>query len=178
MSNSWGRPPRNEVWQDLQALAIWLFVIGIIGYLLFPSFFKDVYTRLTVPVVETTAAGDSTSTGDSAYESPASGQEYPELPEYTELYNSLYTGKDEVSAGYWVIFVADGQFNQLGISLETYNFLMRIIENDRNSVVKNTVIFAANGQIQKNIVSDEVYAIISSLATIDGRKNEGSAGGA
>jgi len=127
-----------------------------------------------VPIVETANMEDSNlaATESPYYETPATSQEYPELPEYTGLYGSLYTEDNEVSSGYWVIFVAQGEFSQLAISLESYEFLMRIIENDRNSVLKNTVIFAANGQIQKIVVSDEVYAIITSLATIDIRKSE------
>ena len=49
MANTWGRPPKNDIWNDLRALALWVFIVGIVGYLLFPDFFHNVYEHLTMP---------------------------------------------------------------------------------------------------------------------------------
>ncbi len=166
MPGSWGRPPRYEIWQDLQSLALWVVIIGVVGFLLFPGFFKDVYARLTDPYVETT---DSSLT----YTMPASSTEsnssaFP-LQGFPNVYNELYNGKSEVSSGYWVMFVADGEFKQLAVTNDAYAFLLKLIEKDQKGVVKNTLILAANGQIRKYIVTEEVYSIIINMAAIDSR---------
>lgn len=171
MPNSWGRPPRNEIWQDLQALALWILIIGIVGYILFPTFFKDVYSHLTTPAAETSTLNtdytlDNTSSTDSTDPLASTGQDF------SNVYNALYNGKSEVSSGYWIIFVADGEFRQLAVSSDSYAYLLRLIESDQNAVVKNSLILAANGQIRKFVVSDEIYAIISNMSTIDGRSKK------
>lgn len=175
MPNNWGRPPRHEMWQDLQALAIWVLIIGVVGYLLFPNFFKDIYTRLATPVTATGNLSDvnlpntqnsvdtSTATDSSANILPSDGS--------SNVYSTLYSGRNDISSGYWVIFVAENAFNQLSVSSDTYAFLQRVIESDQKNGGKNAIILAANGQIQKYNVSDEIYAIISNLAIIDSRNH-------
>ncbi len=171
MPDLWGRPPRNQMGQDIQALAIWVLIIGVVGYLLFPTFFRDVFSRMSVPVAETSNLADVNLPNTTGLEplnsSNLSTQDYP------SVYNSLYNSKNEVSSGYWVIFVAEGEFKQLSVTSESYAFLLRLIESDQKAVVKNSVILTANGQIRKYIVSDEIYSIINNISTINDRTRSG-----
>lgn len=167
MPNSWGRPPRNEIWQDLQALALWVVIIAVAGYLLFPNFFKDVYAKVSEPAAVTDTLNEVTLPATS--ETDSLDSQLWNLPTFPSVSNSLYNGKSEISTGYWIIFVADGEFQQLAVNSESYAFLLRLIESDSKATVKNTVILAANGQIRKYIVSDEVYAVITNMNVIDAR---------
>jgi hypothetical protein len=42
------------MWSDMQAIAVWVVIVGVVGYLLFPSFFQNVYSVLTNPLAEST----------------------------------------------------------------------------------------------------------------------------
>lgn len=183
MPNSWGRPPRYDIWQDLQALAFWVLLIGVGGYILFPNFFGDVYSRLTDPtaqMVDTNSGSydpnllqGSYSTGTYDPETSISGLFQPGYSNPGSITSSMYNLSSEVSTGYWVLFVADGNFKQLSVTSESYTFLLRLIEKDKNGEAKNTVILASNGQIRKYIVTDEIYTIITNMATIDTRDKTG-----
>lgn len=177
MPNSWGRPPRNDMWQDMQALAFWVLIIGVVGFFIFPTLFKDVYSRLTDPM--TTAAADTSTVGNYGLnlDSSSLNQDTSGLltqPGYTSsVMTGLYGNNNEVSTGYWLIFVAEGNFKQLSVTSETYTFLTNLIDKDKNVDSKNTVILAANGQIRKFTVSTEVYTIITNMASIDTRTKTG-----
>lgn len=173
MANTWGRPPRSEIWQDLQALALWVFIIGVAGFVLFPNFFKDIYSHLSDPVTETTTFNDQYTLNNSV--NPNTGLSDNQAffgQDFSNVSNSLYSnGSNEVSSGYWVIFVADGEFKQLSVSGDAYAFLLQLIESDNKVTGKNTIILSANGQICKYVVSDEIYMIITNMALIVGRIN-------
>lgn len=171
MPSNWGRPPRNEIWQDLQALALWILIIGVVGYVLFPNFFKDIYSRLSDPVTETSTLNDTytLNNSDDLYKN-SNDQQTLLGQDFSSVSNALYNnGKNEVNSGYWVIFVAEGEFKQLAVSTEAYAFLLRLIQSDQNVGGKNSVILAANGQIQKFMVSEEIYTIINNMALIVNR---------
>ncbi|ODA39402.1 hypothetical protein [Desulfosporosinus sp. BG] len=171
MPSAWGRPPRNDLWHDLQALALWILIIGVVGYILFPNFFKDIYSRLSDPVTQTSTLNDNYTLNNSANLYPDANDSQQSLgQDFSSVSNALYNnGKNEVSTGYWVIFVANGEFKQLAVSNDAYAFLLRLIESDQTVTGKNTVILTANGQIQKFIVSEEIYTIINNMALIVGR---------
>jgi len=173
MSNTWGRPPRNEIWQDLQALALWILIIGIVGYVLFPNFFKDIYSNLADPVTQTSALNDQYTLNNSVNTNNDMSDTQNFLgQDFSSVTNALYNnGNSEVSLGYWVIFVADGEFKQLSVSSDSYAYLLRLIESDQKALGKITVILSANGQISKYIVSEEIYAIITNMALIVARNN-------
>lgn len=175
MPSAWGRSPRNDLWKDLQALALWILIIGVVGYILFPNFFKDIYSRLSDPVTQTSTLNDNYTLNNSSNLNTNTYDQQALLgQDFSSVSNALYNnGKNEVSSGYWVIFVAEGEFKQLAVSSEAYAFLLRIIESDQSVVGKSTVILAANGQIQKFTVSEEIYAIINNMALIAGRVNKG-----
>lgn len=183
MPNSWGRPPRYDIWQDLQALAFWVLLIGVGGYILFPNFFGDVYSRLTDPsaqMVDTDSGSydpsllqETYSTGTYDPTTTVSGLFQSGYPNPALITSSMYNLSSEVSTGYWVLFVADSDFKQLAVTSESYTFLVRLIEKDKGGEAKNTVILASNGQIRKYIVTDEIYTIITNMAAIDTRAKTG-----
>lgn len=174
MPNIWGRPPRNEIRQDLQALALWILIIGVVGYILFPNFFKGIYTSLSNPVTQTSALNENYSLNDSTNTTTGTADPQALLgQDFSNVSNALYNnGKNEVSSGYWVIFVSDGEFQQFAVSSDAYNFLFKLIESDQNATGKSTIILAENGQIKKFIVSDEINTIINNMALIVGRLNK------
>ena len=171
MPNTWGRPPRSELWQDLQALALWILIIGVVGYILFPNFFKDIYSRLAEPATQTSTLNDNYTLNNSVNANTDGTNPQAQLgQDFSSVADALYNnGNSEVSSGYWIIFVAEGQFKQLAVSSEAYAFLLRIIEGDQNATGKSTVILAANGQIRKFTVSEEVYTIIMNMSLIGDR---------
>lgn len=186
MPNSWGRPPRYDIWQDFQALAFWVLIIGVAGYILFPNFLGDIYSRLTDPsaqIVDTTAGSYDPNLGQGTYNTydtgtynpgTAAGILFPSgYSNASSTTSSLYNLGNEVATGYWVLFVADGAFKQLSVTSESYTFLLRLIEKDKNKEGKNTIILASNGQIRKYVVTDEIYSIITNMASIDSRSKTG-----
>ncbi|NLI91802.1 MAG: hypothetical protein GX434_06215 [Peptococcaceae bacterium] len=167
MRTEWGRPPKNDLWSDIQALALWVFIVGIVGYLLFPDFFHSVYNRLTLTSGETESIGEITLPSSNINLSDTSSQY--SLP---NVYNSIYSGNSEISDGYWALFVMENEFSQLALSTESYAFVLKLIDGDRKAEVKNTVLLAANGKIQKYVVSDEVYAILLNMSKINTRSGK------
>lgn len=174
MPSSWGRAPRNDLWKDLQALALWILIIGVVGYILFPNFFKDIYSRLSDPATQTSTLNDNYTLNDSANLNTNPYDQQTLLgQDFSSVSNALYNnGKNEVSSGYWVIFVAGGEFKQLAVSSEAYAFLLRLIESDQSTMGKSSVILVANGQIRKFTVTEEIYAIINNMALIVGRSTK------
>lgn len=165
-NNAWGRPPQNDLWGDIQALAIWIFIVGIVGYLLFPDFFHSVYDQLAAPPEETGELGEITLPATDLNLYDLSGSKLP------NVYDSIYTGDSEISDGYWALFVTDNEFRQLALSTESYAFILRLIDGDRKAEAKNTLLLAANGQIHKYMVSNEVYGILANLSKINGRTGQ------
>ena len=174
MPSAWGRPPRNDLWKDLQALALWILIIGVVGYIVFPNFFKDIYSKLSVPVAQTsTLTDDYTLNNSTNLNTNANDQQTLLGQDSSSVSNALYNnGKNEVTSGYWVIFVAEGEFKQLAVSSDAYAFLLRLIESDQSVEGKSAVILAANGQIRKFTVSEEIHTIINNMALIVSRANK------
>ena len=170
--------PRSELWLDLQALALWLLIIGVGGYILFPHFFQDIYTRVTDSSAQSGYLtnynlNDPTSQYDqyNQYSSNSIGNSQAVLgQDFTGVANTVSSGTSELSSGYWLIFVVNGQFTQCSVSSEAFSFLTRLIQDDQNGG-NNTLLLADNGQVQKLTVSDEMYSIINSLALIEARSS-------
>ena len=171
MQGTWGRPPRNDLWKDLQALALWVLIIGIVGYVIFPSFFKDIYSKLSVTdTASSTLDGNYTLDYSTKLDTNAVDPQTVLGQDFSSVTKALYNnGKNEISSGYWIIFVADGEFKQLAVSSEAYAFILPLIESDQSVEGKSTVILVANGQIKNFKVSEEIYAIINNMALIVGR---------
>ncbi|MGI5901352.1 MAG: hypothetical protein ACOX7U_02600 [Desulfitobacteriia bacterium] len=162
MSNGWGRPPKNDFWNDLRSLALWIFIIGVVGYLLFPDFFHNVYNHLAVP-----AATQNTELGEVTLSPEES--ELPDPYQLPNVYQSLYTGDSEISDGYWAIFVVENEFVQLSLNPDSYSFILKLIDLDRKAEVKRTLLLAADGRIRKYVVSEEVYGIVTNINKIKTR---------
>jgi len=163
MRNAWGRSPQSDIWSDIRALAIWIFIVGIVGYLLFPGFFHNVYNQLTMTEpTESEDLGEITIPADTDLLDSTDNV----LP---DVYNSIYSGDSEISDGYWAIFVADNEFKQMSLTAESYTFILKTIDADRKAEVSKTLLLAANGKIQKYTVSEEVYGIIANLNKIKTR---------
>lgn len=173
MQGAWGRPPRNDLWKDLQALAIWILIIGVVGYVVFPNFFKDIYSKLADPVAQTSTLEDNYSLSNSNTlntNANATNQQNLFGQNSASVSDALYTnGNNEVSSGYWIIFVSEGAFKQLSVSSDNYAFLLRLIETDQSVEGKNAVMLTENGQIKKYNVSAEISAIIENMALVVGR---------
>ncbi len=151
-------------------MALWVLIIGVVGFVIFPNFFKDIYSRLADPVTETSTLNDDYTLNNSTNPNIYTNDQQTFLgQDYSSVSGALYDGKSEVSSGYWVIFVAEGEFKQFAVSSEGYAFLLRLIESDQNVAGKSVVILAANGQIQKFAVSEEIYVIINNMALIMNR---------
>lgn len=165
MRNAWGRPPKNDIWGDIQALALWIFIVGIVGYLLFPDFFHNVYDQLAAPAEKTEELGEITL--------PSSNIDLT-YPNYNlpSVYDSIYSGDSEISDGYWALFVGENEFRQLSLSTESYAFILRLIDGDRKAEVKNIMLLAADGNIHKYVVSDEIYEILHNLSKINTRSGK------
>lgn len=170
MSSAWGRPPRNDLWKDLQALALWVLIIGVVGYIVFPNFFKDIYSTLSDPVTQTSTPDNYTLQTTDNTNANAYDQQTLFGQNSSSVSNALYNnGTNEVSSGFWIIFVAEGEFKQLAVSSDAYAFIIRLVESDQSVEGKNAIILAASGQIKKFNVSEEIYAIINNMALIVGR---------
>lgn len=167
MARGWGRSPRNEFWKDMQALAVWVLIIGVVGFLIFPGFFKDIYARLTDQATETSALNEYSLNNSSVYDPDLYNQQYLYGQNSSEAAAS--SGIDEIASGYWIIFVAEEEFKQLEVSSEAYDFLLRLIESDQSAEGQTTVMLTANGHLRKFTVSAEIEAIIQNMAIIVGR---------
>ncbi|UWG95772.1 hypothetical protein LPY66_12700 [Dehalobacter sp. DCM] len=166
-NNTWGHPPKNDLWGDFQALAIWIFIIGVVGYLLFPDFFHKVYDQLAFSgeSIETIDEITLPTTTDEADDTTVDTDD-SDLP---SVYNSLYTGDSEISDGYWAIFVQDNEFQQLALSSESYGYILKIIDSDTKGQAKKILLLSSNGQIHKYTVTEEMYNIILNLNKINTR---------
>ncbi len=162
MANLWGRSPRNRLGRDMQALVIWILIIGVAGYLIFPTFFNDIFSRMSVPAADTGNLAEVTLPD-------LNNSGYVNSQDYVSVAGSLSNGNNEVASGFWLLFVADGQFKQFSLTNESYTFLLRLIEDDQKAGGQNILFLTANGQIHKYLVSAEVYTIINNLETINNR---------
>lgn len=165
-NNTWGHPPKNDLWGDFKALAIWILIIGIMGYLLFPDFFHNVYDQLAFSSDTTTDIGEISLPTSSDVLDTATEDTSTDLP---SVYNSLYTGDSEISDGYWAIFVQDNEFQQLALSSESYAYILKVIDSDTKGEVNKILLLASNGQIHKYTVTEEMYNIVLNLNKIHTR---------
>ncbi|MDR3289364.1 MAG: hypothetical protein LBT22_08050, partial [Peptococcaceae bacterium] len=130
MSNYGRRQPRNMGGKDLQSLAVWVVIIGVIGYLLFPSFFKELYFSRTEAVTSTGGTNEVRLPGD--YQSVSSNELPSEV--YSEAGNNfkpLYGQDNAMATGYWAIMTVSGNLRELSLSGEDYAFILKMIQNDQ-----------------------------------------------
>jgi len=162
---AWGRPPKKNIGSDLKMVALGLLIIGAVIYLLFPnilSFLKgeDAVSPALGEIVLPSDVGDSVPTNTSS--DPFA------LP---NVFAGLYQDTT-VSTGYWIMYVGDGELKQLQLSAKSFEFVMSIVEKDcrtQESLGNVPMLTAANGDIKKYLVSEQIHSIIINLADISGR---------
>ncbi|MDR3601130.1 MAG: hypothetical protein P4L49_11725 [Desulfosporosinus sp.] len=168
MSNQWGRQPMGK---DSWTLVLGIVIIGIIGYLFIPNFFKSINSS-TDPAVTTTSPNtvNSSSTSDPNALNSAG---YP-IQSTPGINNALNNGNNEIATGYWVLFLYNGTIQQLPVNAQTYAFVQGVINGDTKGTPTNPIFLVENGQIQKYVVSNETYSILSNMATINKRSSTSS----
>jgi len=167
--NQWGRQPMGL---DSRTLVLGIVIIGIIGYLLLPNFFKAINS--SVDPVATTSLNNSnlSSTYDpNALNSPgSSSQLFPSVNNST----NNGSGNNAMTSGYWVLFISNGTTQQLSINAQDYAFLQELFQIDNNGIGASTVFLVDNGQIHQYNVSKETYSIVSNMASIKARSSNTS----
>ncbi|WP_434510313.1 hypothetical protein [Desulfitobacterium sp. AusDCA] len=158
MSNQWERRPR------IPELLI-VVVLIIIGYLLFSYFFKNISSQVN-PTASASSINDINS---SSINDPnalnSSGSSSPLLPNANNTLNSG-SGNNALASGYWILFVSNGTSQQLSVSAQDYAFIQGLIQSDSKGSPTVTLFLIENGQIHQHIVSNEIYSILSNMATI------------
>ena len=169
MSNQWGRQPMGK---DSQTLILGIVIIGIIAYLFLPNFFKAINSS-------TDPTGSATSLNNvnqpSAYDPNAlnsSGYPIQNSPSVNNTLNSG-NGNNEMTTGYWILFVYNGTIQQLPVNAQDYAFIQGLVNSDAKGTPTNPnpIYLVENGQVQKYVVSNETYSIISNIATINKRSS-------
>ena len=171
MSNQWGSIPRVRKRQSIGKLVSVIVLFGIITYLFFPKFINKMYSLINPTYAATNSSDYSLpkTNNSSALQSPTySMQNSP------STYNVSSDKKSEVTTGYWLLFVVNGQMSQLSADVETTTFIRQLIENDRKSTGNNTLFLVENGRFRQYMVSNEIYSVVSNLSIIDTRVSKGS----
>ncbi|WP_459926785.1 hypothetical protein [Desulfosporosinus burensis] len=171
MSNQWGSMPRVKKRQSIGKLVSVIVLIGIIAYQFFPKFINKMYSVINPTYAATNSNNYSlpNTNNSSALKSPTySIQNSP------STYNISSDKKSEVTTGYWLLFVVNGQMSQLSADVETTTFIRQLIESDRKSTGNNTLFLVENGRFRQYMVSNEIYSVVSNLSVIDARVSKGS----
>ncbi|AGA68621.1 hypothetical protein Desdi_1106 [Desulfitobacterium dichloroeliminans LMG P-21439] len=172
MSNQWGRPSRVEKNQSILKLVSSILVIGIIAYLIFTGFKDKIYPLLKPTYASTNSNNDSLPSPNNSSALNTSTYSAQDSPSPYNL--SVANENNEVTTGYWLLFVAKGQMSQLSVESGTITFIQQLIERDRKTTGKNTLALVENGRFRQYIVSDEIYSVVSNLSVINIRVSESS----
>ena len=171
MSNQWGSIPRIKKHLSIGKLVSVIVLFGILMYLFFPRFINKMDSLIN-PTYAATNSNDYSlpnTNNSSALKSPTySIQNSP------STYNTFSDKKSEVTTGYWLLFVVNGQMSQLSSDVETTTFIQQLIESDRKSTGNNTLFLVENGRFRQYMVSNEIYSVVSNLSVIDTRVSKGS----
>ncbi|KTE92464.1 hypothetical protein AT727_19110 [Desulfitobacterium hafniense] len=175
MSNQWGRTQRNRP-SIVKGIAFFLSV-SILAYLSFPGLKNMIYPLLK-PTYAATNSSNYTlpKTNNSLTQSspPDSILTYP-IQDSLSTYNlANETKNNEVTTGFWLLFVANGQISQLSVDAETIAFIQLLINKDLRSSGKNNLVLVENGRFRQYMISDEINSVVASLSVIDIRASKGS----
>lgn len=167
MSNQWGRLPHGLMRQNIGALILGFVIFSIIGYLLLPKFSRNIYSFIN-PTVTATSLNNVNS--PSTYNPSALNSSAYSIQNSPTTYNmNSENGRNDVTTGYWILFVSNGKFTQLSINIDVTTFVQRLIESDRKGTAINKIFLIDNGRIRQYMVSNEIYSIISNMSTVDSR---------
>lgn len=165
MSNQWGRQPMGK---DSRTLVFGIIIIGIIGYLILPNFFKAINssTDPAVPATSLNNVNQSSTYDPNALNSPSSSSQL-----FPSINNTMNNGSENnaLTSGYWVLFVSNGTTRQLSVNAQDYAFLQELFQSDNKGTGAFTVFLVDQGQIHQYFVSKEAYSIISDMASIKER---------
>ena len=173
MPNQWGRMPSVEKRQSIRKLVSVIVLIGIIAYLLLPKFTNEIYFLLNPTYAATNYNNNSLPGTSNSSMQNLSTYSIQDPPSTSTL--SSQTGNNEVTTGYWLLFVTNGTMSQLPVDAETTTFIQQLIEKDRKSTGKNKLFLVENGRFRQYMVSDEIYSVVSNLSIIDTRVSKGMA---
>ncbi|SPF36872.1 conserved hypothetical protein [Candidatus Desulfosporosinus infrequens] len=168
--NQWGRQPTRK---DSRTLVIGIVILSIIGYLLLPNLYKTLNIS-SDPVV--TATNLNNVNPSSPYEpNDLNSSGYPTQNFLSDNNTSNSDNRNsQLTTGYWILFLSNGTFQQFSVNAQVYAFLQELIQSDRKGTAAITVFLVDNGQIRQHIVSNETYAVISNIATINARASNNS----
>lgn len=175
MSNHWGRPPRTKQGQSFLGSISVILLIGLLVYFLAPQIKTKIVSLIKPSYAATNpynadlprTSNSSVPNMDSTFTNSNSNS--------SSTYNlSGNIQSNEVTTGYWLLFIANGQMSQLSVDAETTAFIRQLIEKDRNSQGKNTLVLFENSRSRQYMVSDEVNSVVTSLSVIDTRVSSSS----
>ncbi|MDR3540110.1 MAG: hypothetical protein P4L69_03950 [Desulfosporosinus sp.] len=167
MSNQWGRQPMGK---DSWILVLGVVIIGIIGYLFIPNLIKPFNSSTDPTVPATILNSDNQPSTNDPYALNSSGYPIQNLPSVNNTLNNG-NGNNEITTGYWILFLYNGTIQQLPINAQDYAFVQGLVNSDTKGTPTNPLFLVENGQIQKYVVSNETYSIISNIATINRRSS-------
>ena len=170
--NQWGRQPMGK---DSRTLVLGIVIIGILGYLLLPNFFKAVNSSMDSTVASTglnNVNQPSTYDPNALNSTSSPSQLFPNSNKSMAIGNG--NGNNSISSGYWILFVSNGAVQQLSVNAQEYALIQGLIESDSRGNATITIFLIDNGQIHQFIVSSETYSIISNIATINARTSNSS----
>ena len=163
--NQRGRQPMG---MDSRTLVIAIVIIGIIGYLLFPSFFKAINFS-TDPTLATTSLNNvnlpSTNDPNALSSATSSSQLFPSGNNTM----NIGSGNNAISTGNWILFLSNGTFQQLSVNAQNYAFVQGLIQSDSKGSTTVTIYLIDNGQVHQYNVSNETYSVITNMASINAR---------
>ncbi|MDR3543125.1 MAG: hypothetical protein P4L69_19495 [Desulfosporosinus sp.] len=167
MSNQWGRQPMG---MDSRTLVFGIVIIGIIGYMFIPNFFKSVNSSTDPTVTATSPNNVNSSSTNDPNTLNSSGYPIQNLPRVNNTLNNG-NGNNEITTGYWILCIYNGTIQQLPINSQDYAFVQGLVNSDTKGSTTNQIFLVENGQIQKYVVSNETYSIIANMATINKRSS-------
>ncbi|MDR3600969.1 MAG: hypothetical protein P4L49_10915 [Desulfosporosinus sp.] len=166
MYNQWGRQPMRK---DSWTLVLGIIIIGMMGYLFIPNFFKS---DPTVPATNLNDVNQPNTYDPNALNS--AGNPIQNSPSTNNILNNG-NSNNELTTGYWILFVSNGTVQQLSVNAQEYALVQGLIESDSKGIAKITVFLIDNGQIHQFVITNETYSIISNIAIINTRSSNTSA---
>lgn len=172
MSNQWGHPQRAAKRQLTVKLLSIFVLIGIVAYLFFPEFKNKINPFLRPTYAAPTSDNYSLPTTNNSLAQNSPTYSIQDSPITDNL--SSDNKNNEVTTGYWLLFVANAQMSQLSVEAETITFIQQLIEIDRKSTGANTLMLVENGRFRQYMVSDEIYSVVTNLLVITSRVSKES----
>jgi len=171
MSNQWGRQPMGK---DSLTLVLGIVIIGIIAYLLLPNISRGINSSADPTVTATSLNNDNQPNTNDPYALNSNSSGYPtqNIPSVNNtLINGNGNGNNEITTGYWILFLYNGTIQQLPINAQDYAFVQGLVNSDTKGTPTNPIFLVENGQIQKYVVNNETYSIISNMDIIANRSS-------